>query len=172
MIHPCTPSDFDTILTIINDAAAAYKGVIPADRWHEPYMSAEYLRGEIDAGVVFYGYEQEPEKLLGIMGIQDVQDVTLIRHAYVRTVCRGRGIGSKLLAHLRTLSDRPILIGTWADASWAIRFYQGHAFRVVTPKEKDMLLRRYWSIPDRQVATSVVLVDERYASTRTTAVEK
>ena len=164
MIRSCIASDLDTILSIINDAASAYKGIIPADRWHEPYMPAEQLRSEMQAGVCFSGYEKAG-RLVGVMGIQPVQDVTLIRHAYVRTDCRGQGIGSQLLEHLRQQTDRPILIGTWADASWAIRFYQGHGFQLVTPAEKDMLLRRYWSIPDRQVDTSVVLADDRYTAT-------
>lgn len=161
MIRACTASDFETILEIINDAAAAYRGIIPADRWHEPYMSANDLRGEMAAGVRFSGEDLDGH-LVGVMGIQQVSDVTLIRHAYVRTACRGQGIGSRLLQHLREQTDRPILIGTWADAAWAIRFYHRHGFKQVSAGEKDLLLRRYWSIPERQVETSVVLVDERY----------
>ncbi|GMU24611.1 MAG: hypothetical protein AMXMBFR13_46850 [Phycisphaerae bacterium] len=158
MIRLCRDSEFDTIWDIINDAAGAYRGVIPADCWHEPYMSREYLRHEMDAGVAFWGIEEAGE-LVGVMGIQDVQDITLIRHAYVRTERRGQGIGSALLAHLRTLTTRPTLIGTWAAATWAIRFYQKHGYRLVTPEEKDRLLRKYWDIPDRQIETSVVLVE-------------
>ncbi len=161
MIRPCTDNDFDSILAIVNDAAQAYKGHIPADRWHEPYMSAEYLRHELDAGVVFWGYE-ENGKLLGVMGIQDVQDVTLIRHAYVRTAERGKGIGGKLISHLKTLITRPALVGTWAAATWAIRFYERHGFRVVTWEEKERLLRKYWNIPERQTETSVVLADRAW----------
>jgi len=159
MIRPCTDADFDTIHSIINDAAAAYRGVIPADRWHEPYMSNDELRHEIQSGVRFWGYEDNGE-LVGVMGIQDVQDVTLIRHAYVRTANRGQGIGGKLLAELRKLTARPILIGTWAAATWAIRFYEKHGFGMVTPEEKDRLLKKYWAIPERQVETSVVLVED------------
>jgi len=162
MIRRCNDNDFESLLAIINDAAQAYKGKIPADRWHEPYMSGEYLRHEIEAGVSFWGYE-EGGTLQGVMGIQDVKDVTLIRHAYVRTVCRNHGIGGKLMGHLKTLLTRPALVGTWADATWAIRFYERHGFRLVTWEEKELLLRTYWSIPERQTETSVVLADSRWA---------
>ncbi|MFW6154220.1 MAG: GNAT family N-acetyltransferase [Planctomycetota bacterium] len=158
MIRECTDADVDAIYAIINDAAIAYRGVIPDDRWHEPYMTAEHLAGEIAAGVRFWGWATDGE-LLGGMGIQDVDDVTLIRHAYVRTTHRGRGIGSALLAHLRTLAVRPILIGTWAAATWAVAFYRKHGFRQVTDAQKDRLLRRYWTLPARQIETSVVLAD-------------
>lgn len=161
MIRGCRDADFEQVLAIINDGAEAYRGVIPADRWREPYMTAEHLRKEMEAGVQFSGYEMNGE-LVGVMGIQDVREVTLIRHAYVRTAWRGKGIGSRLLEHLRGQTDRPILIGTWADATWAIGFYRRHGFELVTPTEKEVLLRRYWSIPERQVETSVVLVDSRY----------
>ena len=160
MIRRCEETDIETIFTIINDAARAYRGVIPADRWHEPYMPLEELRDEIESGVVFWGWEEDG-RLTGVMGIQDVKDVTLIRHAYVRTSDRNRGIGSQLLKHLRTLTDRPIMIGTWKAAAWAVAFYEKHGFRLVTVEEKERLLRTYWSIPERQVATSVVLVDEK-----------
>jgi N-acetylglutamate synthase-like GNAT family acetyltransferase len=162
MIRPCTDNDFIALFEIINDAARAYQGHIPPDRWQEPYMSPEHLRHEIDSGVAFWGYE-ENGKLLGVMGIQDVQDVTLIRHAYVRTASRGKGIGGKLLAHLKTLTTRPTLVGTWAAATWAIRFYEKHGFRLVSWEEKERLLRKYWDIPERQTETSVVLADERLA---------
>ena len=165
MIRSCNDTDFDTIHAIINDGAEAYRGVIPADRWHEPYMSQDELRHEIENGVRFWGYKDGGE-LLGVMGIQDVQDVTLIRHAYVRTTSRSRGIGGNLLAELRTLTARPVLIGTWAAATWAVRFYEKHGFRLVTPEEKNRLLKKYWSIPDRQVDTSVVLGDERWFNYR------
>ncbi len=158
MIRPCNSTDIEAIYSIINDAAQAYLGVIPEDRWHEPYMSREELRREIESGVRFWGYEEDGE-LLGVMGIQAVQDVTLIRHAYVRTARRNQGIGGKLLRELRTLTTRPILIGTWAAATWAIRFYERHGFQLVTKEEKDRLLRKYWSIPKRQVETSVVLAE-------------
>ncbi|HWR72710.1 MAG TPA: GNAT family N-acetyltransferase [Nitrospirota bacterium] len=161
MIRLCTVSDFETMYAIINDAALAYKGVIPADRYHEPYMAREYLRQELDTGVVFWGDEERGE-LLGVMGIQDVQDVTLIRHAYVRTTQRNKGIGGKLIAHLKTLTARATLVGTWEAADWAIRFYEKHGFRLVTWEEKERLLRKYWNIPERQTETSVVLGDERW----------
>lgn len=161
MIRKCKKTDFEEIYSIINDAAIAYKGVIPDDRWKEPYMPREELLHEIDHGVMFWGYEEDG-KLTGVMGIQDVQDVTLIRHSYVRTVKRGQGIGGKLLSKLRLLTDRPVLIGTWADALWAIRFYENQGFRLVTREEKDRLLKKFWSIPERQVETSVVLVDLNY----------
>ena len=173
MIRPCKPGDFEAIYEIVNDAAQAYKGIIPADRWHEPYMGREELQHEIDAGVRFWGYEEEGVDtegvaLVGVMGIQDVQDVgdtegvALIRHAYVRTAQRRKGIGGKLLSHLLTLTERPILIGTWAAATWAIRFYEKHGFRLVTPLAKDRLLRQYWTISDRQIETSVVLAEQKW----------
>jgi N-acetylglutamate synthase-like GNAT family acetyltransferase len=158
LIRQCKDDDFETIYEIINDAALVYKGVIPTDRWKEPYMSREELRHEIDEGVVFWGYEKDGN-LIGVMGIQDVQDVTLIRHAYVRTPERNKGIGGKLLSHLRRMTDRPILIGTWADAIWAIRFYEKHGFRLISTEEKNRLLKKYWKIPERQVETSVVLAE-------------
>jgi N-acetylglutamate synthase-like GNAT family acetyltransferase len=161
MIRLCDSLDFDAIYEIINDAAQAYKGVIPVDCWHEPYMAKEELRLEIESGVVFWGFEANGE-LVGVMGIQPVQDVTLIRHAYVCTICRNQGIGGKLLARLRTLTDRPILIGTWAAAVWAIRFYEKHGFSLVSPEEKDRLLKKYWTISDRQIETSVVLAEQKW----------
>jgi N-acetylglutamate synthase-like GNAT family acetyltransferase len=161
MIRQTDERDFETIYTIINDAAEAYRGVIPPDRWHDPYMPREELRLQIEHGVEFWGYEDAGE-LIGVMGIQDVRDVTLIRHAYVKTVRRGKGIGGELLGFLRGLTERPVLIGTWADATWAVAFYEKHGFRKVTPAEKDRLLKKYWSIPERQVDTSVVLADENW----------
>jgi N-acetylglutamate synthase-like GNAT family acetyltransferase len=139
MIRACDDRDFDAIWEIINDGAQAYKGIIPADRWTEPYMSREKLQHEIDDRVAFSGYEMDG-RLAGVMGIQPVQDVTLIRHAYVRTSSRNRGIGSKLLAHLRETTDRPVLIGTWADATWAIAFYEKHGFHLVQPDEKNRVV--------------------------------
>jgi N-acetylglutamate synthase-like GNAT family acetyltransferase len=161
MIRPCKSSDFETMYSIINDAAEAYRGIIPEDCWHVPYMSKDELSHEIDHGVVFWGYEEDGQ-LIGIMGIQDVKDVTLIRHAYVRTAKRNQGIGGKLLSELYCKLTRPTLVGTWADAVWAIRFYEKHGFQLVTPQEKTQLLKTYWSIPDRQVHTSVVLADQRW----------
>ena len=160
MIRRCDDRDFDAIFAIINDGAQAYKGIIPADRWTEPYMSRDKLRDEIADGVVFWG-DEEDGALVGVMGLQHVQDVTLIRHAYVRTACRNRGIGARLLSRLREMTDRPVLIGTWADASWAIRFYERHGFHVVDPQEKNRLLEKYWNVPERQIETSVVLADRR-----------
>ena len=161
MIRRCTDTDFDAIFAIVNDGAQAYKGIIPADRWHEPYMTREELRSEIGAGVEFWGYEEQ-DLLLGVMGIQQVRDVTLIRHAYTRTAAQKRGIGSQLLAHLRASAGCPVLIGTWAEALWAIRFYEKHDFGQVAWEEKERLLRIYWSIPERQVETSVVLADPKW----------
>jgi N-acetylglutamate synthase-like GNAT family acetyltransferase len=165
MIRRCDDRDFDSIWAIINDGAQAYKGIIPADRWTEPYMSAEKLRHEIEDGVVFWGCEEDGE-LAGVMGIQQVQDVTLIRHAYVRTSQRRGGIGGRLLLHLLEMAVNPVLIGTWADAVWAIRFYEKHGFRQVTPQEKDRLLKKYWKIPVRQIETSVVLADSSWRENR------
>lgn len=160
MIRRCDDQDLDPIWAIINDAALAYKGIIPEDRWKEPYMSKDELRHEIEEGVIFWGWEAG--ELAGVMGVQPVQDVTLIRHAYVRTSNRNQGIGSRLLKHLQELTTSPILIGTWADAAWAIQFYQKHGFQIVPPPKKDDLLIRYWKIPERQRETSVVLADRRW----------
>jgi N-acetylglutamate synthase-like GNAT family acetyltransferase len=161
MIRKSNNRDFETIFSIVNDAAQAYKGAIPTDCWHEPYMSREYLRHEMDSGVVFWGYE-ENGTLLGVMGIQDVKDVTLIRHAYVCTTYRNHGIGGKLISHLMTMISRPALVGTWTAAVWAIRFYEKYGFRLVTREEKDRLLGKYWSISPRQTETSVVLADQKW----------
>jgi N-acetylglutamate synthase-like GNAT family acetyltransferase len=158
MIRRCTAQDFNLIHTIINDGARAYKGIIPADRWTDPYMSTHQLQHEIDEGVIFWGYEASGQ-LSGVMGIQPVRDVTLIRHAYVLTTNQKQGIGAHLLAHLRELATGPVLIGTWADATWAIRFYEKHDFQLIAGQEKDDLLKKYWTIPDRQAETSVVLAD-------------
>ena len=151
-----------TALAIVNDAAtAAYKGVIPDDCWYEPYMPDAELRAEIAAGVDFWAYEAEGA-LLGVMGRQPLAEVTLIRHAYVRPGVQQQGIGAQLLRQLLQGVDAPVLVGTWAAAWWAIRFYEKHGFKLVTPAEKDRLLRRYWTISDRQVETSVVLADEKW----------
>jgi N-acetylglutamate synthase-like GNAT family acetyltransferase len=153
--------DFETIRSIINEAAAAYNGVIPADCWREPYMPRAELEAEIRDGVRFWGYEENGD-LVGVMGIQDVKDVSLIRHAYVKRTFQNKGIGKKLLSHLTNQTVRPVLVGTWADATWAIRFYERHGFNLVTEETKDRLLRTYWKIPSRQVETSVVLVDKKW----------
>jgi N-acetylglutamate synthase-like GNAT family acetyltransferase len=159
VIRPCTDQDLELILEVINDAAQAYAGVIPADRYKDPYMPATELKGEIAHGVRFWGLEQDG-RLLGVMGLQDVEDVTLIRHAYVRTAQRRRGIGGRLLDHLRARATRPLLVGTWAAADWAIEFYRRHGFEPVPRDQVPALLRRYWSIPERQIATSVVLAEQ------------
>jgi GNAT superfamily N-acetyltransferase len=158
MICPTNAADFDLIYEIINDAAQRYRGVIPADCWHEPYMPRDELRREIEAGVVFWGYRAGSE-LLGVMGLQPVQDVSLIRHAYVRPSAQGGGIGGALLKFLQVRADRRLLVGTWAAAHWAIRFYERHGFAVIQAPEKDRWLDKYWSIPLRQRDTSVVLAD-------------
>jgi GNAT superfamily N-acetyltransferase len=160
MLRRCVEADVLAMCAIVNDAAQAYRGVIPADRWHEPYMPESELRAEIEAGVAFWGCEEEG-RLVGVMGLQDVQDVALIRHAYVVTSERGRGIGGRLLGFLLEQTTRPVLVGTWASATWAVRFYERHGFTLVGPAEKERLLRRYWSIPDRQIDTSVVLALRR-----------
>jgi len=165
MIRRCDDRDFELIWAIINDGAQAYKGIIPADRWTEPYMSREKLQHDIDEGVVFWGYE-ESGTLVGVMGLQQVRDVTLIRHAYVVTSSQKRGIGAHLLSHLRELANRPVLIGTWADAVWAIRFYERHGFQMVGVEEKNRLLKKYWTIPERQIETSVVLADSTWRGTQ------
>ena len=156
MIRPCGPEERLAILSIVNAAAEAYRSVIPADRWHEPYMPAADLDAEIAAGVVFWGLERDGV-LTGVMGIQRVRDVQLIRHAYVRPADQGSGVGRALLAHLTARADSPLLVGTWAAATWAIRFYERNGFALVSPARRGELLRRYWDIPERQVETSVVL---------------
>jgi GNAT superfamily N-acetyltransferase len=161
LIRKSVEADFPAILAIVNDAARAYHGVIPADRWHEPYMSTDELEREIAAGVIFW-IAEEDGRPSGVMGIQDKADVALVRHAYVDPSAQRLGIGTKLLRHVESLVDKPILIGTWATASWAIDFYRRNGFDVVTDGEKDRLLRRYWSIPARQIETSVVLANGRW----------
>ena len=155
-IRPCTAADLPQMFSIINDAAQAYKGVIPADRWHEPYMPMDELKAQVADGITFSGYEEDGA-LLGVMGIQDKGDVKLIRHAYVKTTARRKGIGEKLLRHLQATTSKPVLIGTWRDAAWAIRFYEKNGFRCTSREETARLLRKYWSIPERQIETSVVL---------------
>jgi GNAT superfamily N-acetyltransferase len=159
-IRRCRDGDRAAILAIVNTAAEAYRGVIPADRWHEPYMPAEELDGEIAAGVEFWGYEADGE-LLGVMGIQPLGEVDLIRHAYVAPASQRRGVGGALLEHLARARTRRTLVGTWADAGWAIRFYERHGFDLLPRERAAELLRRYWRIPERQIETSVVLAKSR-----------
>jgi N-acetylglutamate synthase-like GNAT family acetyltransferase len=164
MIRCCDERDFELIWSIINDGARAYENVIPADCWTDPYMSRDELHAEMEDGVSFWGYE-ENEAVQGVMGIQNVEDVTLIRHAYVRTGSQKRGMGGRLLSHLQKQAHGPVLIGTWADAVWAIRFYEKHGFHLVAPEQKARLLKRYWNVSDRQVETSVVLADSMWRET-------
>ena len=156
VIRQCRDDETSTILAIVNAAAEAYRDVIPADRWHDPYMSAEQLQRDVAAGVDFWGYELDGA-LIGVMGIQPVRDVDLIRHAYVKPGNQRLGVGAALITHLRSLSTRRLLVGTWADATWAIRFYQREGFALVPPSRTAMLLKSYWDIPERQIETSVVL---------------
>ena len=157
-IRSCRDDERADILAIVNAAAEAYRSVIPADRWHEPYMPSHELDSEIGAGVAFWGYEADGA-LVGVMGIQPVRDVDLIRHAYVLPGYQRHGVGGALLAHLRRMSDRRMLVGTWAAADWAISFYRRHGFELVSPERKTALLKTYWTIPDRQIETSVVLTN-------------
>ena len=158
MIRRCENHEFDLILAIINDGARAYQGIIPDDCWTEPYMSREELREEIEAGVEFWGYEDQGH-LSGVMGLQPLLDVTLIRHAYVRRGSQRQGIGTRLLSHLHELAKGPVLVGTWADAAWAIRFYEKHGFQMLRAQDKKQLIQRYWTVSERQMETSVVLAD-------------
>ncbi len=162
-IRPCRDDEREAIFAIVNAAAEAYRGVIPADRWHEPYMPMEELDGELAAGVVFWGYEEDGE-LLGVMGIQDVGDVDLIRHAYVVPGRQRGGVGGALIDHLMETATRPVLVGTWADAEWAIRFYERHGFELTTRERGAELLRAHWDIPERQIDTSVVLSHPSYST--------
>ncbi|HEV2624444.1 MAG TPA: GNAT family N-acetyltransferase [Xanthobacteraceae bacterium] len=157
-IRPCRADERATILAIVNAAAEVYRGVIPADRWHDPYMPAAELDEEVAAGVTFWGYEEDGT-LIGVMGFQPVREVDLIRHAYVLPGNQQRGVGGALLKRLRQTSARQLLVGTWAAADWAIRFYQRHGFALVSPERKAALLKMYWTIPERQIETSVVLAD-------------
>lgn len=160
-IRKSRAADLPAMLALINDAAQAYRGVIPADCWHEPYLPAQELEAEIADGIVFC-VAQEGGRLLGVMGLQDKADVALVRHAYVARSAQRKGIGTKLLHHLEGLTDKPVLIGTWAAAAWAIRFYRRNGYAVVSNSDKEILLRKYWSIPARQIETSVVLADARW----------
>jgi N-acetylglutamate synthase-like GNAT family acetyltransferase len=156
VIRRCAAGDVQEILGVINDAATAYRGVIPAERWKEPYMPLGELREEIAAGVQFWAWVQD-SRIAGVMGLQLVGDVALIRHAYTRPADQGKGIGSALLLHLVSQADRPVLVGTWKAATWAIRFYLGRDFILVSEQEKAHLLRRYWTVSERQIEESVVL---------------
>jgi GNAT superfamily N-acetyltransferase len=158
IVRPCREGERSAIHEIVNAAAEAYRGVIPADRWHDPYMRLKELESEISAGVAFWAYERDGV-MIGVMGIQPVRDVDLIRHAYVRPGSQRHGVGAALLAHLRSLSSRRMLVGTWAAATWAISFYQRHGFELVSPDKKASLLKTYWTIPERQIETSVVLAN-------------
>ena len=160
-VRPCRDDDRTAILAIVNAAAEAYRDVIPADRWHEPYMPRDELDGEMAAGVTFWGVENGGA-LIGVMGFQSVRDVDLIRHAYVLPGSQRRGVGGALLRFLRRLSTRRMLVGTWDAAEWAIRFYRRHGFESVSPARKTVLLKTYWSIPERQIETSVVLANPPY----------
>jgi GNAT superfamily N-acetyltransferase len=155
-VRQCRDDEREAILAIVNAAAEAYRGVIPADRWHEPYMSSEELAGEIDAGIEFWGYEEDGE-LVGVIGIQPLSDVDLIRHAYVSPGSQRQGVGGALLEHVSSAATRRILVGTWAAADWAISFYRRHGFELLSRESATELLRKYWTIPDRQIETSVVL---------------
>ena len=161
MIRPCEPAELDDVCALVNDAAVAYRGVIAADCWNEPYMPIDELRRDVDDGVRFWGFFDDGQ-LVGAMGLQDVGEVALVRHAYTRTAKQGAGIGAALLAHLRDQTDRPLLVGTWKAATWAIRFYQARGFTLVTAPQKDALLRRHWTVSVRQMAESVVLADARW----------
>jgi GNAT superfamily N-acetyltransferase len=165
LIRKNVEADLAAMVAIVNDAAQAYRGVIPADRWHEPYMPMDELVEEIAAGVVFWVAEEEG-RLLAVMGIQDKGAVALVRHAYTAPNLQRKGVGTRLLRHVQGLTDKPVLIGTWAAASWAIEFYRRNGFAVVPSSHKDRLLLTYWSIPARQMETSVVLADKRWMQTQ------
>ena len=165
LIRKSREADRDALLEIINQAAQAYRGVIPADRWHEPYMSRDELGKEMADGVIFWVAEEDG-RLSGVMGFQDKGAVALVRHAYVAPAAQRQGVGTRLLHHVVGLAGKPVLIGTWSDASWAIDFYRRNGFTVVPDRQKDALLRKFWSIPARQIETSVVLADGRWMEVR------
>jgi GNAT superfamily N-acetyltransferase len=168
MIRRCTDADVATIEAIVNEAAEAYRDAIPPDCWHEPYMSRADLAAEIAAGVAFFGWERSGE-IVGVMGLQPARDVTLIRHAYVRPTHQRRGVGGALLTALLRQTTGLVLVGTWAAARWAIRFYERHDFRLVPPGETDRWLQAYWSVPPRQRDASVVLMYDRVMSSASAA---
>jgi len=157
-IRLCRSDERSAIAGIINAAAEAYRGIIPADRWHDPYMPSDEVDHEIAAGVTFWCHDEDGA-LTGVMGLQPVRDFELIRHAYVLPARQRDGVGGRLLRHLRDTSTRPMLVGTWAAAEWAIRFYERHGFELVPPERKNVLLTTYWNIPERQIETSVVLAN-------------
>jgi N-acetylglutamate synthase-like GNAT family acetyltransferase len=154
-------ADLAAMTAIVNDAAQAYRGVIPADRWQDPYMPENELSDEISSGIEFWVAEEDG-RLLGVMGLQDKGEVVLVRHAYISTRAQRKGVGTMLLRHVESLTEKPVLIGTWAAASWAIEFYRRNGYRVLAHGEKTRLLRKYWTIPQRQIETSVVLADRRW----------
>jgi GNAT superfamily N-acetyltransferase len=161
MIRKLTKAYFQVILNLVNDAAAVYKGKIPSDCWKEPYMTQEELKEEIQSGVQFYGHIEEGA-IVAVMGIQPVNDVTLIRHAYTLTSHQRRGFGERLLTHLLGMAEtKRVFVGTWETAPWAIKFYQNHGFELLSREETNKLLKKYWCIPERQVDTSVVLEYKR-----------
>jgi GNAT superfamily N-acetyltransferase len=166
-IRECEPHELDAVRTVINDGAIAYRGVIADDCWHDPYMTKDELQAQVDAGVRFWACV-EADRLLAVMGLQNVLDVALIRHAYTRSSHQRRGIGAELLARLRATTDRPLLVGTWTAATWAVSFYERHGFRLVGSDDTDLLLRRYWTIADRQIEESVVLADARWFAKNST----
>lgn len=157
MIRGCDSGEFDVIWQVINDSARIYHGAIPQDCWHAPYMREEELQSEIEQGVKFFAYEEQGQ-ILAVMGLQRIEDVSLIRHAYVRIAHQRQGIGGKLLSDLMSRCTRPVLVGTWAAATWAIHFYEKHGFELVDVEEKVRLLKKYWSVPIRQIEVSVVLI--------------
>jgi len=164
-IEPATESDFEAIYRVINDAAMAYKGVIPADRWQDPYMPRAELRQHVEEGERFSCCWEDAD-VVGVMAIQDKGEVFLVRHAYVCTSHRNQGIGTRLLHELTSGLARPVLVGTWKAAEWAIRFYSRNGYHVVPQGDAEVLLGKYWRIPRRQLETSVVLADARYEKTR------
>ena len=160
-IRKAVEGDLGSMLTLVNDAAQAYRGVIPVDRWHDPYMPENELANEIQDGISFWVAEEEGQ-LLGMIGIQNKGDVTLVRHAYVAPIKQRAGVGTKLLRHVSELACKPVLIGTWAAASWAIEFYRRNGFTLVPDAHEERLLRTYWSIPEEQISASVVLADRQW----------
>jgi len=159
VIRLCDQADIERIHQVINDAAKAYEGAIPADCYQRPYMPMEELEREA-ARITFYGWEEDG-RLTGVVGYEPIKDVTLMRHCYVLTDRQRQGIGGALVRHVMGLTTTErLLVGTWADATWAIRFYEKYGFRLVTEEEKNRLLKKYWSIPERQVETSVVLAEQ------------